>query len=77
MISPLIPVGRTNGLGRFYGFSFPSVDPSGFTPRPKIYPFQPSLGAAVMRCCSAAAKYKCCGRKKARMRVEVRGRRRG
>ena len=39
-----------------------------------------SLGTAVMRCCSAAAKYKCCGvgvlqcygRKEAGMRVEVR-----
>jgi len=46
------------------------------------YPFQPSLGAAVMRCCSAAAKYKCwglavllsCGRKEAGMRIGVRGR---
>jgi len=47
MIFPSISVGRTNGMGRFYGFSFPSVDPSGFTPRPKIYPFQPSLGAAA------------------------------
>ena len=41
-----------------------------------------SLGTAVMRCCSAAAKYKCCGvavllcngRKEAGMRVEVRAR---
>jgi hypothetical protein len=30
--------------------------------------FQPSLGTAVMRYRSAAAKYKCCGRKEAGMR---------
>lgn len=34
-------------MGRFYGFLFPSVDPSGLTPRPKIYPFQQGLGAAA------------------------------
>ncbi|MFQ6079297.1 MAG: hypothetical protein ACE5NJ_09210 [Thermodesulfobacteriota bacterium] len=64
-------------MGRFYGFPFPSVDPSGLTPRPKIYPFQQGLGAAVMRCCSEIQVLLCCGRKKARMRLEVRGRWRG